>query len=52
MIWQNGTLPVAHATLGGKLNPAQALAEFKKNPAKFTAAPKFAGTLPALALAA
>ena len=51
VVWQ-GNLIVAHATLGGKLNPDQALMEFKKNPTKFTASPKFTGTLPALALAA
>ena len=48
----NGALHVAHATLGGKFNATDALAEFKKNPAKFTATPKFVGALLALAKAA
>lgn len=48
----NGDTHIAHAKLAGKYNTAQALAEFKKNPAKFTATPKFVGALPALAKAA
>lgn len=48
----NGNTHIAHAKLVGKWSSEQALAEFKKNPAKFTATPKFAGTLNTLAQAA
>lgn len=51
IIIKQGVLHVAHAKLVGKYNEQQALAAFKREPNKFTPAPKFVGVLNVLALA-
>jgi hypothetical protein len=45
---KSGNLIVATGKLVGKYDGTQALAEFVKNPGKFTLAPKFASLTPAV----